>query len=225
MHAIPSLAENCTFLDARRSNRGPLRIGFIVLLLLAMGAAHSQVPVAAFRPLEVVVNPATRQIFATSALPPHYSLEVFDDGGVAQRTVVLVGTPQSLALDASSNRVFLAVGGPDAVVVVDGASATIASIISLPSFPMRVVTDPAAGKAYVLLEDQLAIIDAGNNMTLLPLSAIPSGDLAVDTSSQKVYIVSRDVAQLTEVDGTTNAKANIALPVSASSGPQNRGWL
>ncbi|HZZ20107.1 MAG TPA: YncE family protein, partial [Opitutaceae bacterium] len=133
---------------------------------------------------------------------------------------VAVGlTPDVVAINPVTNKVYVTDTGLGKVTVVDGAT-NATSTITVGSLPQAIAVNTVTNKIYVansglgLVSSTITVIDGATNATsTITLGSAESKpcSIAVNTTTNKIY-VSNYSGSVTVIDGSTNATSNISTP-------------
>lgn len=169
-------------------------------------------------PAGIALNPVTDRLYVSHNLsgdvraiditsssdhPPNVSIQI-------------AGHPTALALNASTNRIYVLSDderGP--IVEIDGATNAATRIVA-PGHaigPRVVAVNPTSNKAYAGFSNEVVVVDGvTRNLTYIPTATVLS--IAVNATSNKVYVL--DTARnLTVIDGTANTA--VVVPIAAES--------
>jgi DNA-binding beta-propeller fold protein YncE len=163
-------------------------------------------------PGRLTVDPSTGVIYVLTSF---YQLVVISPG--AGGSLSVVGTlqpsnPFKIASNEITNRIYV-LSRDSTVTVVDGASDTIVTTISLPfgnPAPSGIVTNTATNRVYVALGNSIVVIDGVTNQILLTIP-IAASAIGVNPSSNRIFAVASSSVQV--IDGSNNTTvATITLP-------------
>jgi YVTN family beta-propeller protein len=164
----------------------------------------------------VAINQNTGNVYVTDWHDG--TVTALDGGGNVLATFSLGGSPVGLAVNATTNRIY--VGNGSSISVVDGATNTVVSTISDPNvLPGALAVNPATNMIYAVTGNELAVIDgkSGSVTATIPVGKNPA-DIAVDTQTNFIYIANTgnlDFSQLgsiTVMDGVSNTTTTLADP-------------
>jgi len=103
--------------------------------------------------------------------------------------------PWDLAADPNTGRVFVSNRSSGTISVIDGRHNLVVRTVAVGDLPTGVAVNPDAGRVYVASSgsDDLGVIDGVSNLLIdtLPLasdSSVEAWDVAVDSSSNRVYV-------------------------------------
>jgi len=177
------------------------------------------VPIAAGVGWAVAVNSTTHKIYVAGN-----GVSVID-GATNDVTSIagLNGSPGSLAVNETTNKIYAAYSSSNVISVIDGATGT-ATTITVPSAaglgPMAV--NPVSNKVYALNPggNSVTVIDgATNSLTSIPAGTNPIA-LAVNPDTNFVYVANlgnkNDAGSVTVINGSTNSTATLTDPLAAN---------
>ena len=117
--------------------------------------------------------------------------------------------PWGIAVDPNTGRVFVSNRGSGTVSVIDGRHNLRIATVAVGDLPTAVAVNPDTGRVYVASSGSgdLGVIDGRSNLLLatLPLagdSSVEAWDVAVDSSSNRVYVAT-SAAEASDADGGT----------------------
>ena len=156
-------------------------------------------------PYGVAVNPLTNTIYVTNKNDK--TVSVIDGSTDAVVSTIGVGNqPADIAVNPNTGMIYVANSYSNTVSVIDGTTNTVANTISLESEPFGIGVNPITNKVYVSTGD---VIDGATNKIVQSLGIESAYGLAVDSSTNRVYIANS--SSLTVVQG--NALTTSALTV------------
>jgi len=136
------------------------------------------------------------------------------DGYIVTR-IALSTRATAIADDPSTGRVY--VGGQGKLTVIDGASETVESAITLLGTVVHIGVDPATDTVYAA-DGSLNVIDGESNTVIASVPSI-DGQIAVDAATDMVYAGARlpnNTQGIAVIDGATNSiTATLPLPSTA----------
>ena len=167
-------------------------------LYVVDGATHGlikQIPVGQL-PWGVDLNPATRRVYvANSGSGNSVSVVNMDTLAVVQTIAMGAGSePTQVAVNRTTNRIYVALHKGSQVKVIDGATnAIVATVGNIPS-AFDVVVDEAQNIIFVSARDAgyIAAIDGVTNAEIYSLRNYPGGNpymMALDTGLKRLYVV------------------------------------
>jgi YVTN family beta-propeller protein len=132
------------------------------------------------------------------------------DGGIS---------PGGIAIDESTDTVYVTNGGSNTVSVINGADNAVTGTISVGSGPDGVAVDQFTNTAYVTNSgsNTVSVISGATN-TVTATAGVGSGpeEAAVDEATDTVYISNFGADTVSVIDGSTNAVSSISVGYGAS---------
>lgn len=135
-------------------------------------------------------------------------------------TSVPVGSsPQRLAVNPTTNRVYVSNNGSNTVSVIDGTNNTSIATTPVGSKPMGVAVNPTTNRIYVANQgsNNLSVIDGTNNAVI---ATIPVGtgpiEVAVNPATNRVYVTNSGSNSVSVIDGASNT---VLTSISFASSP------
>jgi len=165
------------------------------------------------------VNPTTGTIYVTRG----GAVEVWDSNWNQVATIPVGSVPIGMAVNATSNKIYVANSGSNDVSVIDGASNSVAATITDPNAvsPVAVAVNPTTNTIYVAncRSNNLSVIDGATNSVTatIPVGTCPSG-VAVDSQTDFIYVANAGDSQngtpgnVTVINGATNATTTLSDP-------------
>jgi len=151
---------------------------------------------------------------------------------VSGTTFTLAGFPvglgglRGIGVDALTNEIYVGyvnpntgAPSPEVVAAINGSSNAIASWVTLGGAPAALAVNPATNKTYVALAGEIDVIDgATNSLTkVADVSAVGRNVLAVNPSTNTIYMANSQSGNLSVIDGETDSiTATIALGTTPS---------
>ena len=115
--------------------------------------------------------------------------------------------PQGIAVNPSTNRIYVANFGEGTVSVIDGASNTVLATIKVGKNPDGIAVNPSTNRIYVANQDSntVSVIDGASNTVFATIKAgnIPE-DIAVNPSANLIYIDNWKDGTVSVIDGVSN---------------------
>jgi YVTN family beta-propeller protein len=153
-----------------------------------------------YRPSALVVNPQTNMIYvANTGYTGTQSMTVIN-GATNATTTVNLGTATvepkgyaSIALNATTNMIYVANEIPGYVSVINGATNALVATVPAGSAPNAIAVNPLTGLVYVTdgIDGLLTVIDGASNTVQQTFSSFPGAQgLKVDTTNNKIYVTS-----------------------------------
>ena len=133
-------------------------------------------------------------------------MTVLDGASNAFATVAVCLGTGSLAINDTTNRVYVTCPLEKTIVAFDGATQSITSIpTGSDTNPRDLVVNRTNNKVYALNNFSMTILDAGSNTVV----TVPTGDfpptLVVNEATSKVYVADQHQGRVRVFDGATNA--------------------
>jgi YVTN family beta-propeller protein len=180
---------------------------------------------------EVALNPLTNRIYASGTRLSNYvpggdtpnanEITVIDGAtNTILTTIPVADQPQALAVNPSTNRLYVAHVPLNTVSVIDGATNTVVTSVPVGTHPQQIGVDPVLNRIYVLStdDDAVTVLDGATNTALATLAV---GDeprfLAVEPSTHRVYVANFTSDTVSVIDGETNA---VVTTIPIGDGPQ-----
>ena len=133
-------------------------------------------------------------------------------------TVAVGAIPGGIAINATTNTVYVANRGDDTVSVIDGITGSLISTIGVGNAPGAVAVNPSTNTVYVTHEgaDTVSVIDGatGAVVSTLAVGAWPYA-IAVNETTNTVYVANLSHS-MSVIDGVTRAVDTIAVGPSNS---------
>ena len=133
-------------------------------------------------------------------------------------TVAVGAIPGGIAINATTNTVYVANRGDDTVSVIDGITGSLISAIGVGNAPGAVAVNPSTNTVYVTHEgaDTVSVIDGatGAVVSTLAVGAWPYA-IAVNETTNTVYVANLSHS-MSVIDGVTRAVDTIAVGPSNS---------
>ena len=172
----------------------------------------------------VQVNTAGFKTPCDSSFKPNY-LAV-----VSGTTFTLAGFPVGLgglggiAVDALTDEIYVGYARPNTgtpsgenAAVINGSSNTVASWLTLGGEPAALAVDPASNKIYVALASEIDVIDGTTHSVtkVADVSAAGRNSVAVNPSTNTIYVANSQSNNLTVLDGATRS-VTATIPVGTA---------
>ena len=128
-------------------------------------------------------------------------------------TIALDGSPQKIAVNPNTDRVYVAKAGSLSVSVIDGKTNTLLPNINTNSTSNAVAVNPITNMVYATINKGILVIDGSSNKVV---GTIPNGDFAMDIAinpkTDRIYAVNQNLGTVSVIDGKSNTKL-IDVPV------------
>jgi YVTN family beta-propeller protein len=185
-------------------------------------------------PAGIDVNPTTGSIYVTYPAPSGV-VDIWDGHWNFVATVQVGSAPVGVAVDATSNKIYVANKGSNNISVIDGSTNAVIATVTDPNgqSPVAVGINPATNTIYVANSESnnLTVIDGTTDSVTATISVgtAPSG-VAVDPQTNFIYVANagdsqnNDLGNITVINGATNATttladANAKNPVAVAANP------
>ncbi|HZP23895.1 MAG TPA: YncE family protein [Terriglobales bacterium] len=124
-------------------------------------------------------------------------------------TTVSAGTyPVAVAVNAVTNKVYVANQNSSNVTVIDGATNNTATVLT-GAGPMALAVNPVTNKIYVVCGGGVTVIDGATNRTSSVSTGLGPFAVAVNAVTNKIYVADYNAHAVTVIDGVTNHTTNI----------------
>lgn len=131
-------------------------------------------------------------------------------------TIPVGSFPRGVAVNPTTNRIYVANELSDTVTVINGSDNTTVATVPVGAHPTAVAVNPNTNRIYVTTNGEVSVIDGGTNseITRIPVGGSPF-DVAVNPNTNRVYVTGSPwVPHVSVIDGATNAViATILGPV------------
>lgn len=162
------------------------------------------------------VNPITDTIYVTY---PGVLGKVFVyDSNLGYQTEISVGSvPIGVAVNATSNKIYVADSRSNNISVVDGASNTLLATVADPKAitPAAVAVNATTNTIYVanFQSNNVTVINGATNSVIatIPVGISPAG-LAVESQTNFIYVANSGTNDITVINGATNATTMLSDP-------------
>jgi YVTN family beta-propeller protein len=116
--------------------------------------------------------------------------------------------PEGVAVNPSTNLIYVANEGSDNVSVIDGASNAVVTTVAVGSYPWGVAVNPSTNLIYVANEgsDNVSVIDGASNAVVatVAVGSNPSG-VSVNSDTNRIYVANHGSTNVSVIDGASNA--------------------
>ena len=161
---------------------------------------------AAYPTLDVAVNPLTDKVYVGGG----GIVTIFDGTTLASSTITAGDGLALLALNASTNKIYVVNNSTDSLTIIDGATLN-ALTVPTGQYPAFITVDEAKNQIYVVNRDSatVTVIDGASNATgTLPVDVSPIRE-ALNPTTHRVYVANAcgknpkcgDNGTLTVIDG------------------------
>ncbi|HLJ85226.1 MAG TPA: YncE family protein [Candidatus Angelobacter sp.] len=181
-------------------------------------------------PTAIEVNLATNKIYVIAdefpSGPNNGILYVIDGNTNALTQLNLRVSINALAVDSTSNKIYLAaVAAGSSITVVDGATNQSSTIPIPVGFPVQVGLSQISNKVYVAdLFGTVTVIDGTTNSVtqVIPGNGALLHHMAIDQGSNKIYLSNMLGSFVSAIDGATNTASAIAVSGAGALGSQEQ---
>ena len=154
---------------------------------------------------EIAFNPANNKIYATAQV--NGDVKVIDAGTFAQITIDLPGQPTTVAVNATTNRIYVTsqgFAGNDKLFVIDGATNAIAGPYELGGVAGRLVVNSATNRIYAFAPPKTRVFNGADNSAVADLAGIKV--MGADSVHNLIYAVAADASgNVQALDGNTHS--------------------
>ena len=196
----------------------------------ATNAVAATVPVGN-GPAAVAVNPVTDQVYIANYgngsginFPGSGITVTVIDGATNATSTVSAGTsPQAMAVNPVTDKVYVVNTGSGTVTVIDGAT-NATSTVNVGATPDAVAVNPVTDQVYVANFDSnsVTVIDGATNATSTVSVGKNPDAVAVNPATDQVYVANFNSNNVTVIDGATNATSTVnvgSTPVAVRVNP------
>jgi YVTN family beta-propeller protein len=147
----------------------------------------------------IALNPRTGKIYAVA--PRENAVAVFEPARNSILRVSVGAGPVALAVNPSSNRIYVANSAGGSVSVLDGVKDTVLATLDVGANPYVVAADQITDKIYVsnTFSDLITIIDGSTN-SITKLKAGSADAIVIDERLGKVFLLGYETPDLTLLD-------------------------
>src|SRR5450631_148629 len=148
----------------------------------------------------VVLNSQTGKAYAVDA--GHNAISIFDPEKNSIASVPVGASPVAIAINDTTNRVYVANNGGASVTVVAGQTDTALATVSVGALPYVLAVNPATNKIYVsnTFSKPITTIDGATNSTTT-VKAGSADAIAIDTRRDRLYLAGYEDVNLLVLDG------------------------
>lgn len=126
---------------------------------------------------------------------------------VVVKNISVGQSPQGVAVNPVTNRIYVANGDFDTVAVIDGTTDTVVDTIAVGNQPVGVAVDTVANRIYVAnySGDTVSVIDGNTDLVAatIPTSSRPLG-IGVNADTNRVYVSNLGSNLVSVIDGATD---------------------
>lgn len=161
-------------------------------------------------PYDIITNPATGLIYI-SLRQSGGAVKVIDTSGITVATIAVGSNPYGMAISSLTKRLYVANASANTISVIDLNPAApsyhqVIKTINVSASPQNIAVDDSVGygRVYVANHESFTLSVISETtlkvVGIVPLSHKP-GDIAVNTSTHKIYVVNPDGNFITVVNG------------------------
>jgi YVTN family beta-propeller protein len=163
-------------------------------------------------PRGVVLNPATNKVYAVD--PAHKAVAIIDVAAHTSRSVKVGDDPLAIAVNSTSDRVYVLNTTSGTVSVLDGKTDTVVATVNVGKWPYVLAANPAENKVYVsnIFRNAITIIDGATNTTKT-VNAGSADAMVIDAKRNKVFLLGYEASSLLVLNGSDNSLSR--MPVGA----------
>ncbi len=186
------------------------------------GALKTKIAVGATGAATIAVNPQTHRVYISAG-----SLAVVDGASLQPVPTIPVGdTPVGVALDPSTNRIYVANQHSGSISVIDGGSNQVTATWNQMGNVWHLAIDPQLGNLYASVPPPtigsfsgLEVINLATGVITAKVSGGPAADdVAVNPATHHVFLGDSDDGTVRIIDGQSNAVLNTLVTGSSVSG-------
>ncbi|MFK7695169.1 X2-like carbohydrate binding domain-containing protein [Paenibacillus sp. HJGM_3] len=126
-------------------------------------------------------------------------------------------TPEAVAVNPVTNKIYVANYGSTFVTVIDGASNTTTTVLAGTN-PTAIAVNPVTNKIYVANTGSASVTvieGVSNTPTAVPVGTSPSA-IAVNPVTNTIYVANTGSASVTVIDGASNTPTTVPVGTSPS---------
>ena len=126
------------------------------------------------------------------------AVSAFDPAKAVAKSVKVGSEPVALAIDESTNRIYVANNASGSVSVIDGANDIVVATVNVGSLPYVLAVNPVTNKIFVsnTFKDDITLIDGATNGTTT-IKAGSADSIVIDTKQDRAYLTSWEGTSLT----------------------------
>jgi len=172
-------------------------------------------------PWGVDADPSTNRIYVTVLSAGGESVSVIDGASnLVVATIPISSSALGVAVNPSTNRIYIVNDDSNYVSVIDRASNTVVVTVPVGSVPRGVAVNPSTNGIYVTNYNSanVSVIDGSSNAVVatVPVGLEPWG-VAVNPSTNRIYVANGGSNNVSAIDGATNT---VAAVVDVGGGPR-----
>ena len=162
----------------------------------------------------VALNPKTGKVYAVQT--SRSVVLVFDPQTESMSSVRVGAAPIAIAVNAATNRIYVANSKGGSVSVIDGKNDSVLATLREGSLPYVVAVNPATNRIYVsnTFSNLITVIDGATNSTTT-VKAGSADAIAVDSKLDKVYLLGYEDTNLTVLNRMPSVVGKIPVGIHA----------
>ncbi len=124
---------------------------------------------------------------------------------VSVKTIEVGNTPIYLAVNQTTNRIYVSNFLSSSVSVIDGSTNTVVATIPVATDPSFIDVNSATNKVYVSNINSVSVIDGGNDTVVATITDVSSPfGVAVDSVTNRVYVANSAANDVAVIDGASD---------------------
>ena len=147
----------------------------------------------------IALNAMTGKVYAVDRT--HGAVLVFDRGKAAKAIVKVGKEPVALAINETTNRIYVANNAGGSVSVIDGTNDAVVASVIVGALPYVLAVNPVTNKVFVsnTFSDVITLIDGATNATST-IRAGSADSIVIDTKRDRAYLIGWEGTSLTVLD-------------------------
>jgi YVTN family beta-propeller protein len=147
----------------------------------------------------VALNAKTGKVYALDRA--HDAASVFDREKAATVTVTVGKDPVALAINETTNRIYVANNGGGSVSVIDGSNDAVVATVNVGALPYVLAVNPVTNKIFVsnTFSDKITLIDGATN-AMSTVKAGSADSIVIDATRDRAYLIGWEGTSLTVLD-------------------------
>ena len=158
----------------------------------------------------IALNSKTGKVYAVDRA--HDAVAVFVGEKEATASVKVGKDPVALAINETTNRVYVANNGGGSVSVIDGASDVVVATVNVGNLPYVLAVNPVTNKIFVsnTFSDVVTLIDGGTDATST-IKAGSADSIVIDTKRDRAYLIGWEGTSLTVLDSKATIVGKVKM--------------
>lgn len=147
----------------------------------------------------IALNAKTGKVYALDRA--HDAVSVFGRGKAATTSVKVGKDPVALAINQTTNRIYVANNGGGSVSVIDGTNDVVVATLNVGALPYVLGVNPVTNKIFVsnTFSDKITSIDGATN-AISTVKAGSADSIVIDTKRDRAYLIGWEGTSLTVLD-------------------------